>query len=315
MGSRGVPGGGGGGRGSAGQGTQSFKRRRSPHRHASNRQTTAGARPGRVQPAAPRPGEACTARGPWFGEGRMRSPVPHRVLPPPPPKQLKQEKKPPGRFSVCLRFAAAMLALLTVGTPRLGGGLSKGGPEPSSHRHIRSARGGEGAGVWAKQARFRAGVTAATQLLHLHLLTHKMQSSHACQHPIAHMHAARPGAPHAPATPDAPLQCSAPDEERPVASGREAYCSSLLWLATFSSVSVERYLMRTGPSTTAASLLLGPSSPGGKPLLSTTPRSLERVEERDRTGAENASVVWLGGVSHQREVQQRQRGASNRLCD
>lgn len=59
-----------------------------------------------------------------------------------PPKQLKQEKKL--RLAPCRRLDAARLALLTVGTPSEGGGLSNGGPEPSSHRHIRSMGAGRG---------------------------------------------------------------------------------------------------------------------------------------------------------------------------
>jgi hypothetical protein len=60
-----------------------------------------------------------------------------------PLKQLKHEKKP--RLPTCRLPAADWLLLLAAGTPRLGGGLSKGGPEPSSHRQMRSA-GVEGAG-------------------------------------------------------------------------------------------------------------------------------------------------------------------------
>lgn len=78
------------------------------------------------------------------GRAGQRSAGGYRAVPPP-PKQLKQEKKP--RLVPCRLLAAARLDLLTVGTPSEGGGLSNGGPDPSSHRQMRSAPGGQAARV------------------------------------------------------------------------------------------------------------------------------------------------------------------------
>lgn len=86
------------------------------------------------------------------------------VPPAPPPKQApKQEKRPPPlpRFSPCRRVAPELAGapLVAGGTPRLGGGLSNGGPEPSSHRHIRSAqvRHGKGPAQREGEAAGKAG--------------------------------------------------------------------------------------------------------------------------------------------------------------
>lgn len=78
---------------------------------------------------------------------------------PPPPKQLKQEKKL--RLAPCRRLDAARLVLLTVGTPSEGGGLSNGGPEPSSHRHIRSAGQAGGAGTQGEEGQQGAALENA----------------------------------------------------------------------------------------------------------------------------------------------------------
>lgn len=101
-----------------------------------------------TMPTAQRAGRAWLARGQRSsrqgaqgGGGCYRTAV---LLPPPPKQAPKQEKRPPPlpRFSPCRRVAPELAAgpFVTGGTPRLGGGLSNGGPEPSSHRHIRSAR-------------------------------------------------------------------------------------------------------------------------------------------------------------------------------
>jgi hypothetical protein len=171
-----------------------------------------------------------------------------------PPKQLKQEKRP-RRVPAGRLLAAAWVPLLTGGTPRLGGGLSNGGPDPSSHRHIRSAAGSTAVG------KVRAPL--------------KTQDTTACLPACACTAARRPGS----AGGQALAGCRAAPED----SGRELYWSSLLRYATFSSVSELRYLTRTGPSTELPPL--GPASPP-------PPVSLPRALQAGEKGSRGAREAW-----------------------
>lgn len=97
-------------------------------------------------------------------------------------------------------------------------------------------------------------------------------------------------------------------EERPVVSGREAYWSSLFRYATFSSVSVERYLMRTGPSTALLPPLAGPASP---PPPASWPRSRLQGYEGWQVGGVSSKV---DGKEGREQARCRNQTAELKVC-
>ena len=116
---------------------------------------------------------------------------------------------------------------------------------------------------------------------------------HAQRHRHAAQHAVQPTALRLQQLPNCTHTCQhswqPPACHPPAESGRELYWSNLLRYATFSSVRVLRYFMRTGPSTAAPAAaatpaaaappaLLGPGSPAAAPLS----RSLQANTGRGR---------------------------------